>query len=67
MSHEIRTPLNGVLGMTYLLRRSGVTAKQAEYLDKIDASGHHLLAIINDVLDLSKIEAGRLQLEDGEF
>ena len=67
MSHEIRTPMNGVLGMASLLRRTGVTAKQADYLDKIDASGKHLLALINDVLDLSKIEAGKLKLDEREF
>lgn len=67
MSHEIRTPLNGVLGMAALLRRSGLQAEQAEFLDKIDASGKHLLAVINDILDLSKIEAGRLELEETDF
>lgn len=67
MSHEIRTPLNGVLGMAYLLRRTGVTPKQSDFLDKIDISGKHLLALINDVLDLSKIEAGELTLDDIEF
>ena len=67
MSHEIRTPMNGVLGMAYLLRRTGVTPAQSDFLDKIDASGKHLLAIINDVLDLSKIEAGELQLDDVDF
>lgn len=67
MSHEIRTPMNGVLGMARLLRRGGVTAKQAEQLDKIEASGRHLLDIINDVLDLSKIEAGKLKLDPQDF
>ncbi|MBI4984171.1 MAG: PAS domain S-box protein [Rhodocyclales bacterium] len=67
MSHEIRTPMNGLLGMAHLLRRGGVTAKQAEQLEKIDASGRHLLGIINDILDLSKIEAGRLTLEREAF
>lgn len=67
MSHEIRTPLNGVLGMAALLRRSGLKAEQVEFLDKIDASGKHLLAVINDILDLSKIEAGRLELEETDF
>ena len=64
MSHEIRTPLNGILGMAYLLKRSGVTAEQAERLDKINAAGQHLLEIINAILDLSKIEAGKLVLEE---
>ncbi len=63
MSHEIRTPMNAILGMAALLRRSGVTPAQGERLDKIDTAGKHLLAIINDILDLSKIEAGKLFLE----
>ena len=67
MSHEIRTPMNAILGLTHLLRRGGATPDQAERLDKIDGAGRHLLAIINDILDLSKIEAGRLQLESIDF
>ncbi len=67
MSHEIRTPMNGILGMAQIMRRAGVTPKQAEQLDKIDASGKHLLSIINDILDLSKIEAGKLMLEQKDF
>ena len=67
MSHEIRTPMNGVLGMAHLLRRSGVNDKQAGYLDKIEASGRHLIAVINDILDISKIEAGKLQIDNTEF
>ncbi len=63
MSHEIRTPMNGILGMAHLLRRAGVTRQQAERLDKIDTAAQHLLAIINDILDISKIEAGRFVLE----
>jgi signal transduction histidine kinase/ActR/RegA family two-component response regulator len=63
MSHEIRTPLNAITGMAYLVRRSGVTALQAERLEKIDTAGHHLLEIINAVLDMSKIEAGKFVLE----
>ncbi len=63
MSHEIRTPLNAISGMAYLVRRSGVTPKQAEQLDKLDAAGRHLLATINAILDLSKIEAGKFELE----
>ena len=62
MSHEIRTPMNAIIGMTHLLREGGVSPAQALRLDKIDAAGRHLLSIINDVLDLSKIEAGHLQL-----
>ncbi len=67
MSHEIRTPLNAILGLTHLLRRDGVTEHQAERLGKIDRAGQHLLSIINDILDLSKIEAGMLRLEDSDF
>ncbi|MEY4752105.1 MAG: hypothetical protein RIQ60_4319 [Pseudomonadota bacterium] len=63
MSHEIRTPMNAVIGLNYLVRRSGVSAEQAQQLDKVDSACRHLLAIINDILDLSKIEAGRLELE----
>ena len=62
MSHEIRTPMNGILGMAGLLRRDGVTQQQALRLDRIDTAGRHLLRIIDDILDLSKIEAGKLEL-----
>jgi PAS domain S-box-containing protein len=64
MSHEIRTPMNGILGMAHLLRRSGLNAEQAERLDKIDAAAEHLLNVINDILDISKIEAGKFKLDD---
>jgi CheY-like chemotaxis protein len=64
MSHEIRTPMNGIIGMTNILRREGVTPQQAKRLDAIDTSAQHLLSVINDVLDLSKIEAGKLTLEE---
>lgn len=67
MSHEIRTPMNAILGMAHLLRRDQLTAKQADRLNKIDAAGEHLLCIINDILDLSKIEAGKLVLEDTDI
>ncbi len=63
MSHEIRTPLNAITGMAYLIRRSHVTPEQAERLGKIEAAGHHLLEIINAILDLSKIEAGKFSLD----
>ena len=66
MSHEIRTPLNAITGMAYLIRNSGVTSKQEEQLQKLDAAGKHLLEIINNILDLSKIEAGKLLLEESE-
>lgn len=64
MSHEIRTPMNGILGMTYLIRRGGVTPKQASQLDTVDKAGKHLLEVINAILDLSKIESGKLVLEE---
>ncbi|MCX7168335.1 MAG: response regulator [Rhodocyclales bacterium] len=64
MSHEIRTPMNGILGMANILRREGVTPKQAERLSTIDKSAQHLLGIINAVLDISKIEAGKFVLEE---
>ena len=67
MSHEIRTPLNAIIGLTHLLRRGGVTTEQLVRLDNIDAAGRHLLSLINDILDLSKIEAGRVQLESTDF
>lgn len=67
MSHEIRTPMNAIVGLTYLLRRSAPTPEQSMRLDMIDAAARHLLAIINDILDLSKIEAGRLELEHTDF
>jgi signal transduction histidine kinase/ActR/RegA family two-component response regulator len=64
MSHEIRTPMNAILGMAHLLRRSGLTQTQVERLDKIETASDHLLNVINDILDLSKIEAGKFILED---
>ncbi|MGE5489727.1 MAG: MASE3 domain-containing protein, partial [Actinomycetota bacterium] len=64
MSHEIRTPLNAVTGMARLIRRGGLSPDQADRLDKLEAAGEHLLDIINAILDLSKIEAGRLELEE---
>jgi len=67
MSHEIRTPMNAILGLTHLLQRAGVTREQAERLGKIDSAAHHLLSVINDILDLSKIEAGKLRLEQTDF
>ncbi len=64
MSHEIRTPMNGIVGMANILRREGVSSKQAQRLDTIDTSAHHLLNVINDILDLSKIEAGKFDMEE---
>jgi signal transduction histidine kinase len=57
MSHEIRTPLNAIIGMAYLMKRHGLAPDQAERAERIDGAGQHLLGIINDVLDISKIEA----------
>ncbi len=64
MSHEIRTPMNAILGFSHLLQRGMTDSGQIEKLDKIILSSKHLLGIINDILDLSKIEAGRLILEE---
>ena len=67
MSHEMRTPLNGMLGMVHLLLRSRVDTQQADRLGKILASGEHLLRIINDILDLARIESGRVVLQAEAF
>jgi signal transduction histidine kinase/ActR/RegA family two-component response regulator len=67
MSHEIRTPMHGVLGMTELLARTPLDAAQARYAHTIARSGRALMAILNDILDLSKIEAGKLQVETHAF
>ena len=62
MSHEIRTPLNAITGMAYLMQKSGATPEQTDRLNKITAASKHLLEIIDSILDLSKIEAGKLTL-----
>lgn len=67
MSHEIRTPMNGVLGMAGLLAKTPLDAQQRQYLDSILASGRNLLAVLNDVLDMAKISAGKLELEHIPF
>ena len=67
MSHEIRTPMNAIIGLTHLMRRAAPTPEQSDRLNKIDSAARHLLSIINDILDLSKIEAGKLVLEQTNF
>ncbi len=64
MSHEIRTPLNAIIGMTQLIRRSGIAPAQRQRLDQVEAAGQHLLDIISTILDLSKIEAGKFALNE---
>ncbi len=67
MSHEIRTPINAIIGLNYLLRRDATDGMQRDRLLKVEAAAEHLLQVINDILDLSKIEAGKLVLEHRAF
>lgn len=67
MSHEIRTPMNGIIGMSYLTLQTHLDDKQRNFIEKIDNSAKTLLGIINNILDLSKIEAGKLSLEKIDF
>ncbi len=67
MSHEIRTPMNAIVGLAHLLLHDATTPEQATQLGKIERAARHLLSILNDILDLSKIEAGRLELEQTDF
>ena len=67
MSHEIRTPMNAIVGLTHLLRNNEPTPKQLDRLNKIDAAAAHLLELINNILDLSKIEANKMTLEEADF
>jgi len=67
MSHEIRTPMNAIMGFTTLLERQDLTPRAKEYLQSIQKSGDNLLSIINDILDLSKIEAGMMRIESAPF
>jgi two-component system sensor histidine kinase/response regulator len=67
MSHEIRTPMNAIVGLTHILRQARPTPEQADKLEKIAVAAAHLLSIVNDILDLSKIESGKLDLEQTDF
>jgi len=67
MSHEIRTPMNAILGLTHLMARDATDSLQRERLGKVDTAAQHLLQVINDILDLSKIEAGKMRLEEANF
>jgi len=67
LSHEIRTPLNGIIGFSKLLKDMGVTGEQDEFLSLIESSSHNLIAIVNDVLDLSKMNAEKMEIENISF
>ena len=67
MSHEIRSPMNAVIGLSYLMRQTRLSTEQSTFLEKMDVASKSLLAVINDILDLSKIEAGELMVEHSAF
>jgi signal transduction histidine kinase len=67
ISHEIRTPMNGVLGMTELLLGTPLSVKQRDYVQTIHSAGNELLTLINEILDISKLESGQIELDDVQF
>ena len=67
MSHEIRTPLNAITGMAHLIRKAGLSAEQINWFNKLEDAGRHLISVINTILELSKIEAGKFELEEGRI
>lgn len=67
MSHEIRTPMNAIIGMSYLTLQTALDTKQRKYVENIHSSGEYLLGILNDILDISKIESGKLEVETVDF
>jgi PAS domain S-box-containing protein len=67
MSHEIRTPMNAIIGLSHLALNSGLTARQRNYIEKVNRSAENLLGIINDILDFSRIESGKLSMERIDF
>jgi PAS domain S-box-containing protein len=67
MSHEIRTPMHSIIGLVHLLHTTRMDARQRDYVEKIDHAAQHLLGIVNNILDFSRIEAGKVEIEQGDF